>query len=65
MVEAITMKPPIHSPTPIKSTTKKATINPITKYFLLTKPTSIQHYSKTTKLVNKIKNATTKKTYVN
>ena len=52
------MKPPIHSLTPIKSTTKKATINPITKYFLITKPTSTQHYSKTRKLINEIKNAT-------
>ena len=58
MVYAITMKPPIHSPTPIKSTTKKATINHITKHFFLTNLTSFQHYSKAMKLITKIKNAT-------
>ena len=55
MVYTVTMKPTIHSLDPIKFTTKKATINHITKYFLTTKPTSTQHYSKTAKLVNKIK----------
>ena len=44
--------------TPVKYTTKKTTTNPIAKYCLLTKPTSTQHYSKTTKLINKTKNAT-------
>ena len=57
------MNPPINISTHITSTTKKATINSITKYFLITKPTSTQHYSKTTKLIKKIK-ISTKTPYV-
>ena len=50
------MKHPINKSTyPIKSPNKKATINPITKYFLTNKPTSTQHCSKTTNSLKKLK----------
>ena len=56
------MKPSITNSTSIKSSHKTTKINLITKYFLTNKPTSIQHSSKTTTLINKIKNATKKHT---
>ena len=58
MVYEITMNPPINNSTSIKSQNKKATTSPLTKYFLINKPTSTPQCSKTTKLLNKIKNAT-------
>jgi len=60
MVLAITMKPPISSPTTNKTTNKKDHPNPITKYFVQNIPTPTKQYSRTQKLINKIKNATTK-----
>ena len=51
------MKSPLKAPISIKITTKKATINTITKYFPTTKPTYTKYYSKTTTLIIKIKQA--------
>ena len=59
------MNPPVNNSISLKSPNKKATINPITKYFLINKPTSTPQCSKTTKFINKIKNATKKTPYAN
>ena len=58
------MKPSITNSISIKSPNKTTKINPITKYFLINKPTSIQQYSKTINFINKIKNTTTKHTQI-
>ena len=57
MFHVVTMKSPLKAPISIKITTKKATINTITKYFPTTKPTYTKYYSKTTTLIIKIKQA--------
>ena len=54
------MKPSISSPTTDKTTNKKDNTNSITKYFIQNIPTPTKQYSRTQKLINKIKNTTTK-----
>ena len=55
------MKPPIKIPTLIKPTTTKSTLSTSNKYFLTPDPNNTKYYSKTTLLIQKIKQAATNK----
>ena len=58
MVHVATMSPPLKTFLSINLTTKKTLINIITKYLMTNKPTYTKYYSKSTFLINKIKQAT-------